>query len=123
MVIKSYRDLKIWQISVDIIKEIYNITSKGKFNSDYGFRDHTRRTSISISNNIVEGFEKNNNNEFIRYLGISEGSNGELRNLLDIALMIEYINKEDYDRIMNKLENLKNQVGGFIKYLKTKRTK
>lgn len=120
MIYKSYRDLDIWKLSVDIVKEIYEITSKGKYSRDFEFRDHTRRTSVSISNNIVEGFEKNNNKEFIRYLGISEGSNGELRNMLDIALIIDYINKEDCDRIMNKLENLKNQEGGLIKYLKTK---
>jgi four helix bundle protein len=52
---------------------------------DWGFRDQVQRSSVSIPSNIAEGFDRNSNNEFIRFLNISKGSCGELRTQLIIA--------------------------------------
>jgi four helix bundle protein len=76
---------------------------------------------VSVSSNIVEGFEKNNNNEFIRFLKIAKGSAGETRNQLHIAFAIGYVSKKDFDRIMEELETLSGQIGAFISYLEKKR--
>jgi four helix bundle protein len=65
----------------------------------------------------VEGFEKNNNNEFIRFLKIAKGSTGETRNQLYIALSIGYITQQEFEKINKDLENLAGQIGGFIVYL------
>lgn len=70
---------------------IYNMAAKKDFSRDFALRDQIRRAIISVSSNIVEGFEKNNNNEFIRYLKIAKGSAGEARNQLYIALAVKYI--------------------------------
>jgi four helix bundle protein len=70
MRITKFEDLKIWQIALKITKEIYDITSKKEFSKDFSLRDQIRRAIISVSSNIVEGFEKNNNNEFIRFLNV-----------------------------------------------------
>jgi four helix bundle protein len=82
MRITRFEDLKIWQIALKITKEIYEITNKKEFSKDFSLRDQIRRAIISDSSNIVEGFEKNNNNEFIRFLKIAKGSIGEVRNQL-----------------------------------------
>lgn len=76
---------------------------------------------MKIQSNIVEGFEKNNNNEFIRYLKITKGSVGEVRNQLYIALAIGYITDTQFNKVNQKMENLANQIGGFIVYLEKKR--
>jgi four helix bundle protein len=80
-------------------------------------RDQIRRAIISVSSNIVEGFEKNNNNEFIRFLKIAKGSIGEVRNQLYIALAIGYIMQKEFNELKNKLIDLANQVRKFISYL------
>jgi four helix bundle protein len=80
-----------------------------------------RRAVISISSNIVEGFEKNNNNEFVRFLNISKGSAGEVRNQLYIALAVGYISQEEFNTLNKELEELANQIGSFITYLENKR--
>jgi four helix bundle protein len=121
MKITKFEDLKIWQIALRITKEIYNITSKKEFSKDFSLRDQIRRAIISVSSNIVEGFEKNNNNEFIRFLKIAKGSIGEVRNQLYIALAVNYINQEEFEKLNNKLIELANQVGKFISYLETNR--
>ena len=65
MKILKFEDLEIWKLSLKITKAIYDLTSEGKFSKDFGLRDQIRRAMISVSSNIVEGFEKRNNNEFI----------------------------------------------------------
>jgi len=122
MKITKFEELKIWQNSLKITKEIYDLAALPKFSRDFGLRDQIRRAMISVSSNIVEGFEKNNNNEFIRYLKIAKGSVGEVRSQLYIALAIGYISQEQFDKINQDLEDLANQVGGFIVYLEKQRS-
>jgi four helix bundle protein len=119
MRITKFEDLKIWQIALKITKEIYDITSKKEFSKDFSLRDQIRRAIISVSSNIVEGFEKNNNNEFIRFLKIAKGSIGEVRNQLYIALAVKYIDQEEFEKLNNELIELANQVGKLISYLET----
>ena len=121
MKIKRFEDLNIWKLSLQITKEIYDLTAKKEFSKDFKLRDQIRGAIISVSSNIVEGFEKNNNNEFIRFLRISKGSTGEVRNQLYIALAVGYITKEEFEKTSKKLEDLMNQIGKFISYLTEKR--
>jgi four helix bundle protein len=121
MKINRFEELDIWKTSIDLTKEIYRLTGKNEFAKDFNLKDQLRRAIISISSNIVEGFEKNNNNEFIRFLKIAKGSVGEARNQLYIALIIGYISEEEFNKINEKLEGLSRQVGSFISYLENKR--
>ena len=121
MKIRKFEELNIWKLALKITKDIYDFTAKKEFSRDFGLRDQVRRAIISVSSNIVEGFEKNNNNEFIRFLKIAKGSAGEARNQLYIALAIDYITKNEFEKINKELENLAGQIGGFIVYLEKKR--
>jgi four helix bundle protein len=117
MKIKTFEELKIWKLALEITKEIYDLTNKKKFSKDFKLRDQIRSAIISVSSNIVEGFEKNNNNEFIRFLKIAKGSTGEARNQLYIALIVGYINQKEFNKVNKELENLANQIGKLISYL------
>jgi four helix bundle protein len=121
MKITKFEDLNIWKLSIGITKSIYNLTEKNKFSKDFGLRDQIRRASVSISSNIVEGFEKNNNNEFIRFLKIAKGSAGEVKNQLYIALAVDYITKVEFESNAASIEILLMQIGKFITYLEEKR--
>jgi len=123
MKINNFEDLDIWKESINLTKEIYHITSEGQFNKDFSFKDQIRRAIISISSNIAEGFERNNNNELIRFLIISKGSIGEARSQFFIALEIGYISQEKFNDLNKKLKNLSKKIGGFINYLKQKKIK
>ncbi len=117
MKIKKFEELKIWQDALKITKKIYDLTAKPNFNKDFKLRDQIRGAIISVSSNIVEGFEKNNNNEFVRFLKISKGSAGETRNQLYIALIVNYISQLEFDDVRKDLENLSGQIGALISYL------
>lgn len=116
-----FEDLEIWKTSISVAKDIYNISSKKTFFKDFSLRDQIRRAIVSVSSNIAEGFEKNNNNELIHYLKISKGSLGEVRSQLYIALTLNYVNKPEFDILNNNLLNLASQLGKFISYLSQKR--
>ena len=66
--IKSFEELKVWQKSQDLAVVIYQQFAELK---DFGFKDQVQRAAVSISNNIAEGFDRNTNKEFARFLYIA----------------------------------------------------
>jgi four helix bundle protein len=117
--IKSFEEMKVWKDSVNIAVKTYRLCSQPKLSRDFGARDQLRRAAVSISNNIAEGFEYNNNKEFVKYLRYSKGSAGELRSNLFILREAEVIGSSDYERLKIDLINISRELEGFIKYLKT----
>ena len=116
--IKQFEDLEIWQKATEIALEIYLISEKGKLKTDFGMKDQIRKAAMSISDNISEGFEHNNNKDFIRFLRYAKGSAGELRNKLFVLYKLEFIEEDFYNDKHNRLIELSKNIGGFIKYLK-----
>lgn len=123
MRINKFEDLEIWKIALRATKLVYDLTAKKDFSKDFALREQIRRAIISVSSNIVEGFEKRNNNEFVRYLKISKGSAGETRNQLYIALAIGYINKGEFDKVNELLLELASKIGAFLNYLEKEKSK
>jgi four helix bundle protein len=123
MLIKDFKDLEIWKLALIITKDIYVLTATEKFRKDWDLVSQIRRAVISISSNIVEGFEKSNNNEFVRFLKISKGSIGEVRNQLEIAYIVGYINLDNKNNLDQKLIVLSTKTGALIKYLKNYKIK
>ena len=114
MVINKFEDIIAWQkaktLNIFIYKKFFNCR-------DFGFRDQIQRASVSIMNNIAEGFERRTNKEFINFLFISKGSCGELRSMLYLALDLNYILKEDFDTAYKLSIEVSRLTSGFIKTL------
>jgi|SRR6478609_6205819 len=116
--IERFEDLDLWKEAVVIGVEIYKLTSIGKLEKDFSSKDQLRRAAISISNNIAEGFEYNNNKSFIKFLGYSKGSAGELRSNLFVLKEAQVISNDEYKNLETKLLSFSKNNGGFIKYLR-----
>ncbi len=86
---------------------------------DFGTKDQIRRASLSVSSNIAEGFEYNNNKQFIRFLNYSKGSLGELRSQIFLLKEFNYNNNE-FEDLTNQSVNLIKKVKSLINYLNTK---
>lgn len=123
MLIQKFEDLPIWRLALKITKLVYDISAKEKFAKDFGLRDQIRRSTVSISSNIVEGYEKSNNNEFMRFLKIAKWSCGEARNQLYISLTINYIWQKEFDEINWLFLDLSKQISWLIKYLEEHKKK
>ncbi len=117
MTLKKFEDLEVWKDSIQLGKEIYILTQGEIFKNDWALRDQIRRASVSVSNNIAEGFEYNNNNYFIKYLKIAKGSCGEVRSMVILMNEIGYINTNDKNKFYAMSDSLSNRIGGLLKYL------
>ena len=118
MRIQRFEEIKAWQDARVLTSEIYKLCSEGKPSKDFGFRDQIQRACISIMSNIAEGFERNNNKEFVKFLLYSKGSCGEVRSLLIVAMDLNYVLDEQFKKLMEISISVSSQISNFIKYLK-----
>ena len=117
----QFEDMEIWKDAIQLTTLIYQVTNHGKFKKDFWLRDQIRRAANSVSSNIVEGFERQNNNEFIRFLKIAKWSCGEVRNQIYIALNVWYIEQSSFEKSKNNSLILSKKLSWFIKYLENNR--
>lgn len=117
MKINRFEDMEVWQLARGLVKDIYEQTNKDFFSRDFGLKNQITRAGISVMSNIAEGFERKSNKEFIQYLFIAKGSAGEVRAQLYIALDLEYISEEEFNKLFNKTEIISKSLSGLIKYL------
>ena len=76
--IKNFEDIASWKKGRQLTKNIYDATSTGNFSRDFGLKDQIRRAAVSVLSNIAEGFERGSKREFIQFLTVAKGSNGEV---------------------------------------------
>ena len=118
---KKFEDINSWQKARALNKRTYELTNNNElFKKDFGLRDQMRRSCISISSNIAEGFERETHKEFIRFLFIAKASAGEFRSQLYLAYDLSYINKEEFDELFDAVNEISKMIYGLIKYLKSK---
>ncbi len=116
--VQTFEELEIWKKAQDlgaIVDELCEMNSK--IYKDFSFRDQIKRAALSISNNIAEGFEYNNNNDFYRFLRISKGSCGEVRNCLLFSIKVKYTTAEEVNTMIDFSRVLGSQIGNMMKYL------
>lgn len=117
MKIEKFEDIQSWQEAKKLTVEIYRITNQDSFARDFALRDQIRRASVSIMANIAEGFGRNSRKDFIRFLGIANGSALEVQSHLHVALELKYISQEQFDECFNQAHSVSRLIGGFINYL------
>jgi four helix bundle protein len=120
--VSRFEELKVWQAAERLVRAIYSATNEGGFAKDFGLKDQTRRSAVSTLSNIAEGFERGTNREFIQFLSIAKGSNGELRAQLYVALGQEYISQTAFESLRSESEILSRQLATFIRYLQGRAT-
>lgn len=114
MKIEKFEDIIAWRKAEELTLLIYKIF---KDNKDFGFKDQIQRASVSIMNNIAEGFERRGDKEFKHFLFIAKGSCGEVRSMLYLALKLEYISEKDFGQFYNLSMEVSRMLSGFIKTL------
>ena len=116
----SYKKLEAWIFSMEMVKEIYQITKSYPKEEMFGLTSQTKRAAVSIPSNIAEGLGRNFKKDSIQFLHISRGSAYETETLLSIAVMTNLINQEIYTHINEMLEKTIRLINGLIKYLENK---
>jgi four helix bundle protein len=110
--IRSYKDLKIWILSVDLVTNIYKMTQGFPGTEYFGLRDQMRRASVSVPSNIAEGAGRRTTKDFIQFLSISRGSLFELDTQIVIAKNLGFI--ENADNISSQIHEIIRMINGLI---------
>ncbi|WP_305908653.1 four helix bundle protein [Methylomarinum sp. Ch1-1] len=101
MQVKSYKDLIVWQKSMDLVAMVYQVTKTFPKEELYGLTNQLRRAAVSIPSNIAEGQARNSTAEFRNFLSIARGSLAEVETQLLIAERLKYIDSKKLDEILN----------------------
>ena len=91
MAIKSYQDLKVWQLGMDLVIESYKLTRKFPATEQFSLVNQIRRSAVSIPSNIAEGQGRHHLGDYLRFLSIANGSLKELETLMLIAVRLAYV--------------------------------
>lgn len=111
-------EIEAWKRSCRLAVRIYEQTQQGKIDKDWGLKDQMRRASVSIPSNIAEGFERESQTEFKRYLYIAKGSCAELRTQLYIIKALDYLPQAEIDYLLDECREVSSMLQGLIKHLK-----
>jgi len=101
-----------------LTKVIYGYTNRSEFSKDFRLSGQITGASISIMNNICEGFDAGSNKEFMRFLLYSRRSCSEVQNCLYIALDQSYIDIQEFEQTYAHCEKVRKIIDGLIRYLR-----
>jgi four helix bundle protein len=118
---RSHRDLKVWQIALDMAETLYRTTVDWPKSEQYGLVSQVRRAAVSVPANIAEGAGRRTPGEFMHFIGIARGSLAELETLLIIARRLDYIEEPSFRAIMDDLFELGRMTTGLLKSISDRR--
>ena len=117
---KTYRDLIVWQKSIKLVTEVYSITKNFPKEELYGLTSQIRRSVVSIPSNIAEGYGRNSTQDYIRFLQIACGTLYEMQTQIEIAVNLDYLDREYSENIFNQTNEIERMLNSFIRKMKEK---
>ncbi len=115
---KSYKELLVWQKSMVLVKDIYQLTASFSDVEKYGLTSQMRNAAISIPSNIAEGWGRQSRKSYIQFLRISRGSLFELETQVIIAKTLKYYNYSDH--LEHSITEISKMLNSLIKRLEEK---
>ena len=115
----SFEKLEVWNDARELTKMIYNITRTFPDDEKFGITNQMRRSSISVSSNIVEGSYRATGKDKSNFMTIAYSSLVELLNQTIASLDLRYINEDQYNEIRNQIEKVSNKLSALTKYFKS----
>ena len=117
MAIKHYKDLSVWQKSMDLAVEIFKVVKFLPREELYGLSDQMRRAVVSVPSNIAEGQQRSSTKDYIRFLHIAKGSLGELETQIMLCERLEYLGKEKTGQLIGQCVEIQRMISGLISSL------
>ena len=121
--IERFEQIISWQEARILNKNIGDLIDGGRFKKSFRLINQIEGSAGSIMDNIVEGFERSGNKEFIQFLYIAKGSSGELRSQLYRAFDRGYITQKEFDDLSIHSMKISSLIQKLITYLENSPTK
>jgi len=111
---QSFRDLKVWQASMDLVEDVFRVTRAFPADERFGLTAQIRRASVSIPSNIGEGKRRKRQRAFLYHLDVALGSQGEVEVQLEIARRVGFLEERDYGVLQRRVEEVGRMLNGLI---------
>ena len=98
--VSNYKELDVWNLAMQLVEEVYNITDGFPKKEQYRLTDQLCRAVVSVPSNIAEGSKRHTTKEFLRFLGIAQGSLAEVETQVIIAFRLHYITQMVLDNLL-----------------------
>ena len=106
------------KMPMEFVKDIYQTSDFFPKSETYGLTSQMRRSAISIPSNLAEGAARKGTKEFGQFLNIAQGSISELDTQIELAMMLNYLDKDRYDNLVKKLNTISKMLFGLARSLK-----
>ncbi len=116
----NFKELKVWQKTIDFCVEIYKYTATFPTEEKFGLISQLRRSAVSISSNIAEGSSRTSDKEFFHFLSISIGSAYENETQLIISNKLKYVNDINFEDLTQKITEIQRMLNAFAETIKQK---
>ncbi len=117
MMTKNFENFPVYIKTIDLIEKVYQFIRDKSLEKEFEFNNQIKRAAFSISNNIAEGSEYNNNRQFIKYLKIAKGSCAEVRSMMIVSKRLKLGDDSNAEEIINLSREISSNISNFIKYL------
>ncbi len=107
MAFQSFEDLEVWQRGCRLAVDIFQTFASCR---NFTMQDQVQRAALSVPSNVAEGYERNSNKEFIRFLNIAKGSCGELRTQIYISRKLDFVTKADFERLIAECKEISHAI-------------
>jgi len=109
----NYKELKIWQKSRTLVKEVYELTTSLPSSEKYGIVSQIQRAAISIPANIAEGSGRGSNKDFSRFLDIAVASAFELETEIILCFDLNFIEEQSFNTILPRIQEIQKMIFSF----------
>ncbi len=122
---ERFEELPVWQAAIDLAAAVYGLTESSEFRHRYSLRDQLERATVSVSNNIAEGFERGTKQELLTFLYIARGSAGEVRSMLCLLGKIPAFAALEpvLKPVKSSVEGISKQLGAWVRTLRDSQLK
>jgi four helix bundle protein len=118
--IRSYRDLKVWQLGMEIVEAVYQLSSSYPKDETYGLTSQIRRAAVSVPANIAEGHARAFTKEYQRHLSIAVGSLAEVETYLELCVRLGYCRVDSVGAVQKMTDEERRMLRGLQRALRAK---
>lgn len=116
--IKTFRDLLVWQKSMSLVTDVYEVSARFPSDERFGLTSQLRRCAVSIPSNIAEGFGRDTTNDYLRFLGIARGSLYEAQTQIEIGRNLQFIEESRFTELLENAREIERMLTSMMRKLR-----